>query len=156
MIEFYGNMSDRCKQYILKKESKVGLLSGFITAAIFSIPMIILTFTIHWIFILTLPVLAILAILASMPPNKKNYNLIIPTKIIVDINEKTIISTSEKFYIEKSISDIICINDMGEWYHIYFGEKIDRVGRFVCQKDLIHGCTLEEFENFFKQKIIRK
>ena len=111
MIEFYGNMSERCKQYILKKESKVGLLSGFITAAIFSIPMIILTFTIHWIFILTLPVLAILAILASMPPNKKNYNLIIPTKIIVDINEKTIISTSEKLELiyNSSVDDFITL-----------------------------------------------
>lgn len=156
MIEFSGCLSYKCQRYILRKESRVGLISGLIVALLFSIPSVILTVKVNFIFIICIPALLIFALLAGMPPNKKNYNAIMPSKIIIDLNVGTIISKSEKFYLEREISDMVSVNDMGDWYHIYFGNKIDRLGRFVCQKDLIQGCTLDEFEKIFDKKMVRK
>ena len=83
MIEFRGEMSGQCKQYILGRESKIGLIAGSITAAIFSVPMIILTFSIHWIFIISLPALIIMAVLSGKSPSKKSYDLIIPSSVVI-------------------------------------------------------------------------
>ena len=156
MIEFSGCLSYKCQKYILKKESKAALISGLITAFIFSIPAMILSIKVNSIFIICIPALLVFALLAGMPPNKKNYSTIMPSNIIIDMNSGTIISKSEKFYLERAIFDIVSVNDMGDWYHIYFGDKIDRLGRFVCQKDLMHGCTVDEFEKIFDKKIVRK
>ncbi len=156
MIEFFGNLSNECQKYILRKESRIGLIAGLIVAIIFSVPSIVLAIKVNFIFIICIPALVIFALLAGMPPNKKNYNTVMPSKIVINIDSGTITSKSEKFHLERAISDIISVNDMGEWYHIFFGDKIDRLGRFVCQKDLIHGCTLDEFEKIFDGKIIRK
>ena len=156
MIEFSGCLSYKCQKYILRKESRVGFIAGLITAIIFSIPTVLLAIKVHFIFIVGIPTLLSIAFLAGMPPSKKTYNTILPSKITIDPINGTIISESEKFYLKRSISDIVFIQDMGEWYHIYFGEKIDKLGRFVCQKDLIHGCTIGEFEKIFDKKIVRK
>ena len=153
MIEFYGNLSRRCQKYILHKESKVGFMGGLIAAGIFTIPAIVLTIKVNIAFILCVPALLLIAFLAGCPPTQKNYNMIMPSKIIIDIDNGTVISKSEKFYLEYSVEDIVSINDMGEFYHIFFGDKVDRLGRFVCQIDLIHGCTLDEFEKIFELQL---
>ena len=156
MIEFSGCLSHKCQKYILYKEAKIGLIAGITTASIFSIPAMILAIKVNFIFIICLPAFLIFGLLAGMPPNKKNYNFIMPSNIIINLNSGTIISKSEKFYLERAISEIVSVNDMGDWYHICFGDKIDRLGRFVCQKDLIRGCTVDEFEKIFVNKIVRK
>ena len=153
MIEFRGKISGECKKYLLRRESKIGLIAGSITAAIFSIPMIILTFIVHWIFIISIPALIIMAVLAGMPPNKNSYDLIIPSSVIINTKEGTIISQSNKFYHIQSIDKIKFIIDYGEWYHIFLNNKN---GRFICQKDLICCGSLEDFEHLFDGKIIKK
>ena len=152
MIEFRGELSGDCKKYVLHREAKIGLISGLITATIFSIPIIILTIKIHWMFVFFLPVLLLFALLAGMPPSEKSYTSIFPFEIIVDTERKTITSKSEKFCFEYTFSEIVKVVDMGEWYHIYLNNKN---GRFVCQKNLICTGTLEEFEELFIDKIIK-
>lgn len=156
MIEFSGSLSSKCKKYILRQESKVGLIAGGVIAAIFCAPAIILNVKIHISFLLSISILLLFALLAGMPPSKKNYSLIMPSKIVINFDTDTVISKSDRFCIEEAVSDIVLIADMGEWYHIYFGKKIDRLGRFVCQKDLIYGCTIEEFEEIFNKVIVKK
>lgn len=152
MIEFRGEISGHCKQYLLRRESKIGLIAGTITAALFSIPLIILTFMYDWIFIIPVPALIIMAVLAGLPPNKKSYDLIIPSSIVINPQDGTLISQSKKFYHTESIHDIKRIIDYGEWYHIFF---YDKNGRFVCQKNLICCGTVEEFERLFNGKIVK-
>ena len=63
---------------------------------------------------------------------------------------------NEDFCVTKNLSEVTVVYDMGEWYHIHFGCKYDRWARFICQKDLIQGATIEEFEKLFENKIVRK
>jgi len=153
MIVFEGQLSAECKRYVLKKESKLGLISGLITAGIFTVPAIILAVKVHWIFIICVPALLIFSLLTGMPPHQKNHSAIMPSRITININNGTITSESEKFHLEQTVSNVVTVKDMGEWYHIYFGEKVDRLGRFVCQKDLICVGTLNEFEKIFDGKL---
>ena len=155
MIEFCGELSKSCAEYVKKKESRVGTISGIIGSTIFSIPVIFLSVAVNWVFILCLPVLIMMAVLCGMPPSKKNYAMIMPSKIVIDEKQDVIISKSSKFHIEQTVSNVTKVADMGDWYHIYFNDKVDRLGRFVCQKDLICKGTIEDFENIFADTIER-
>ena len=130
MIQFCGQISGECKRYMLRRESRVGLIAGIITSFIFLIPVIIAIIQIHWICVLGIPVLVYFALAAGMPPSKKNHSLILPSEVTINLETETIISKSEKFFYEEYISDVVSVVDMGEWYHLYFGDKN---GRFVCK-----------------------
>ena len=153
MIEFRGEMSGRCKKYTLRRASRIGLIAGIISAIVFGIPLVVCIFTIHWVFVLSIPVLVMFALLAGMPPDKKNHCLIIPSSIIINPETNTLISKSNKFYDERSIDEITHIIDYGEWYNIFFRKRNEH---FVCQKDLIFKGSLEDFETLFEGKITKK
>ena len=59
---------------------------------------------------------------------------------------------NSQFYAESSIAEVVKVLDKGEWYHIYVESK---EGRFICQKDLLTNGSLDEFEEIFKDKIIK-
>lgn len=153
MIEFNGELSDVCKNYMLKKEVKGAFFVSLIVAIIFSIPVIIATILKHWIFILGIPFLILIIILASIPPSEKAYSLIMPTRI--SIKNEIIKSESERFCYTKSILNIKKVVDIGECYHIYFN-FLYKNPRFVCQKSLITKGTIEDFESLFEGKLERK
>lgn len=150
MVKFQGKLSGACKTYVLKREKKFALIGGIATSIIFVIPVIVAIFVIHWIFVLGIPVLILTALLAGITPNEKSYGLIMPSTVLIDC--ETIISKSDKFYLERSVSEVVKVLDMGEWYHIFFD---DREGKFVCQKSLLIEGSLDEFESIFKDKIIK-
>lgn len=156
MIEFYGTLSDECSKYVLRKSQKAAWFVGAIVATIFSVPTIILALKVDLIIIIFVPVYIIIALLNGVPVGKKDYNKVLPSKITIDLDSGIISSENEIFYFEKEISDIISVNDMGEWYHIYFGDRVDRIAKFVCQKDLLHGCTIEDFEKMFEDELVRE
>ena len=153
VIKFCGEISGKCKQYLLHRESKHGLIAGFITATIFSILAILLMISVHWVFVIFLPILIVMALLAGLPPNKNSYDLIMPSSVAIYFEKGILISQSNKFYHEQSIDEIKYIVDYGEWYHIFF---FNRNGRFICQKKLICQGTLEDFEQLFDGKIVKR
>ncbi len=55
----------------------------------------------------------------------------------------------------KNLSNVKKVVDMGEWYKIYFYFPY-KSNLFICQKDLLVKGTIEEFEELFSDKIIRK
>lgn len=151
MIEFNGTLSDKCKQYMLKKEIHK------LFAIIMSIPLfaliIFFSVTWHWSMLLALPCVVFYVILLCMPPRKSSYGLIFPSLIqIKDSGEMYV--TGEKFYCKQSISQVKLVEDHGEWYHIVFRYPYTNP-RFVCQKNLLTKGTIEEFERIFEGKIIR-
>lgn len=153
MIEFYGELSEQCKKYIINREKKVGTFAALIVSVIFSIPIIILSIIIDWIFLLAFFVLILIILLSWLQPTSKIYGKILPKR--VSIKNGIIESEGDDFdYVEK-LSSVKFVLDMGEWYHIYFKYKY-RNFRFICQKDLIKQGTLEEFEDLFVGKIIKK
>lgn len=153
MIEFNGELSEKCKNYILKRESMISLISVSIATSLFLIPVIIAIFMVHWIFVLGVLVLILIVILSAVRPPEKYYGKIIPKRIT--INDDDMESCGEEFSCLGLVSQVKKVVDMGEWYHIFFNYPY-RNPRFVCQKDLIKQGTLDEFEKIFEGKIIRK
>lgn len=155
MIEFSGDLSDKCKRYIQKSETKIATFSVLIVAIMFSIPLIIFTIIWDWIFVIGIPALALIVILVSNPKLNsplKALNLYLPKKIT--IKGDTISIESEKTSANRSIINVKKVIDEGEWFHIIFCFGHGG-GYFICQKNLIMKGTIEEFENLFKDKIIR-
>ena len=62
---------------------------------------------------------------------------------------------SENHYAVREIRDVKKVIDEGEWYQIifYFPYKL---AECICQKDLIVEGTIEEFEELFKDYIVRR
>lgn len=151
MIEFRGEISENCRRYIVKKESKNARIGMAIVAGVFCVPIVILAITWHWIIVMAIPVLILSVILAGIPPKKNNYSLIIPERIVID--NDVIVSESKKFRYDRMIYHVKKIVDMGDWYHIFFYYRY-RSPRFICEKDLITQGTIDEFEKIFQGKIV--
>ena len=151
MIVFEGQISGKCKEGVLRRGAKNSFIGGLITSILFAIPTIILALKIDWIILLFFLVLIPFPFLAAIPPKEKYYPTIFPSKVTIDTQTGEMTTQSSQFYAESSITDIVKVLDKGEWYLIYVKSKD---GRFICQKDLLTNGTLEEFEKFFKDKII--
>ena len=151
MIVFEGQISGKCKEGVLRRGTKNSFIGGLITSILFAIPTIILALKIDWIILLFFLVLIPFPFLAAIPPKEKYYPTIFPSKVPIDTQTGEMTTLSSQFYAESSITDVVKVLDKGEWYLIYLKSKD---GRFICQKDLLTNGTLDEFEKFFKDKII--
>ena len=151
MIEFRGQLTGKCKDYMLNREAKFSLIGGSIMAIIVGIFTVIAALLFHPIFFIGLIVVVIVPILSGLKPPRSSYGLILPSRITIENN--LIVCEGEKFFYEAEIEDIIKVVDFGEWYQMYL---TDKNGRFVCQKSLLVNGTLEEFEKLFDGKIERK
>ena len=151
MIVFEGQISGKCKEGVLRRGAKNSFIGGLITSILFAIPTIILALKIDLIILLFFLVLIPFPFLAAIPPKEKYYPMIFPSKVTIDTQTGEMTTQSSQFYAESSIIDVVKVLDKGEWYLIYLKSKD---GRFICQKDLLTSGTLDEFEKFFKDKII--
>ena len=153
MIEFRGELSDECKNYMLKKEFIIGLYASLIIIFIFSTPIIIAAIYFNNFMILMLLIGTILCGVLAPLNNKKNINSRVPTTVF--IKDEKIEAEGKDFYHYRKIEDVKKIIDMDEFYHIIFYLGHKSLG-FICQKDLIVQGTIEEFEQLFEGKIIKK
>ena len=153
MIEFYGDISNDCKRYIIKTGQRITFTVCLIIALIISIPVIILSINKSLVYSIILLALLIYVSCSLSIPKGKNLGYVIPQRIIIGTEE--IISEGKLFYRKKFLTSVKKVVDFGGWYHIYFKFPYMAVN-FVCQKDLIVKGTIEEFEEMFSNKIIRK
>lgn len=153
MIDFQGEVSGKCKDFLLQFESKVGKIGGFITAILFSIPTVILSLKVNLWFLLWIPIFIGIAFVAGLPPSKKSYGLILPCFVRIDTESGMVTSRGEKFCYNVPIREVRKVVDMGEWYQIYVQ---NRNGRFACQKSLISQGSIEEFEKIFADKLVKR
>ncbi len=153
MIEFKGELSGKCRKYMLDRQNKITIYAALFVALIFAIPTVIigifleplaLIFCVLYVFIIVYPLIF-----------KDKGNNVLPTRVYVDIENHEIVSESEHFCYGKNISLVEQVIDMGEWYRIVFCLNEGNV-RFVCQKSLLTQGTLEEFEALFEGKIVRQ
>lgn len=161
MIEFYGELSDDCKRFILKEQYKVNLLSAILTCLCISTPLIISVVIWNYLAMYFLPFVGIVVIFCTfiaiprINPQEKNVRASIPIRIT--IQEKTIerFGVGSHSHSIKNIDDIKNVIDMGAWYVIkfYFPNKD---GYFFCEKDLIAEGSIKEFEDLFSDKLVKK
>lgn len=154
MIEFNGNMSDACKQFMIKMDKRYIIIILLIASLFVIIPIII--FAVMWdglcaLFLIVFVVMFLFVIFYKYP--KEKYSFIIPDKIVID--KDIMYSESKDFYCSRDPFYIKIIIDYGEWYHIKFILPL-RSKNFVCEKALITQGTIEEFEKMFEGKIKRK
>lgn len=153
MLVFSGDLSQSCKKNVIKKQKILTSLVAFIISCIFSIPFIILIIKYNWIFIIAILAIFTLPIFQYFSFRGSVQDLILPNKII--INNEFIVSLGKNFHHERKIQHIKKIVDYGDWYQIFFKYPYKNQ-TYICQKDLIKKGTIEDFENLFKGKIVRK
>ena len=154
MIEFSGKITGECRKYRQKIESCVGFFVSLIISVCILIPIIFACIYIDWIFILVIIPLIIFVILATLVPLMKSGKDILPIR--VSIGEDNVIeSESAIFHDFVALKKVKKVIDMGQWYQIVLIFP-NKSARFVCQKDLLVKGTLKDFENIFKNKIVRR
>ncbi len=157
MITFEGKLSKKCTDYCVRIEKNIERLGVMLICAIFCFPAFIPAFTedsVYFLWAIGFPA-CVLAV-TFIPTPEKEKKLLTPAKVTIDVEYDEIFTENEDFCVTKNLSEVTVVYDMGEWYHIHFGCKYDRWARFICQKDLIQGATIEEFEKLFENKIVRK
>lgn len=153
MLKFFGNISEKNKNFIIKKEKLIFFYASIIPVIIgialtifvsIKIDLIWLVFLIPLLFFLSIPL---------FPLGEKTLDMIIPKKIIITNN--MIINEGNNFKSTRNVSDIKKIIDYGDYFQIYF-KWPKKTYKFLCQKNLIVEGTINDFEEKFKNKIIKK
>lgn len=157
MIEFYGELSDKCKIDNAKRHTKkAGLV--FLIATLFvagvTIPIGVLRDV--WIYSLVLIAFFVVFTIVAFIPSKRFLSYKIPSRLIVENDTISYLAIGAKnSLVSRPVSKVRKVIDMGDWYYIIF-KFGDITNSWVCQKNLIIKGTIEDFEKLFDEKIIRK
>jgi fumarate reductase subunit C len=160
MIEFSGEISDKCKSYLIKHNALVALWGTLIPAIFLSVCFIIGYVLIDefalWMFLLCEMFIVLVIVLAFLSPiiyRKKTFINMIPK--IIRVNEDGSIDAEiGTACIHKVIDDIKQIIDFGDWYYIVF--KFPKRVNLICQKDIMLAGNVNDFESIFSNKINRR
>ena len=158
MIEFYGILSAECKVERAKHIAKVNGRIFLITTIILSVPL--LFFGIRnglWYLSVVLMIIFLIMTIAAYQPEKRLFDLKIPCKVIIENNAIFVSSIGGKAesMSARPIKKVKEVIDRGNYYIIVF-KFGDITNSCFCQKNLIKKGTIEEFEQLFQGKIIRK
>lgn len=153
MIEFKGELSEPCKKFVLDNNSRVARICAIIVCAPLAALDIWWAVSNDLFYLIVLPALVMCVSLAGIKPKGKDYELIMTKRVTIDGN--CLESEGGQLTEARSIDQIKCVIDYGEWYKIIFRFP-NKSQRFICQKDLITQGTIEDFENLFADKIIRR
>ena len=161
MIEFSGEITEKAIKFLLKRIAILNFWTMTVCTIIAAIIMVILAKIYDlWIILLFLIAFVLGIILATMAPfieKKKVLKYLIPIKITIDL-EKGFVNAYKgeaNEYVERPLDKVKIIKDEGEFYYFLFKFPLKLEG-FLCQKSLIKGGTIEEFEELFKDKIIKR
>ena len=150
MIQFSGNISEKCKKYIHKKAMMKWLYFAMFTAILMGIPsiLVLLFWDIAFFVVFTALVIAYGRVLSFLTKNDQLPH-------IIEIENGEIYAEMSNGAATRNYDDIKKIVDYGEFYDIifYFPNKVLNC---ICQKDLIKEGTIEDFEELFKDYIVRK
>ena len=160
MIEFKGEVSKECNQWISNRMNRVIVFSWLFASTIVSVPILFACIYWSWIFVIFIIVfygfVLFLMLFMVLFPDKWKQT---PTIYMAVIKDSLIAKVkTEKGKIIKygnSIEYVKNVIDYGDWYHITFYVP-HRNPFFICQKDLISEGTIEEFEELFADKLVRK
>ena len=154
MIEFNGEVNGAGKKFLIKDQILSQLLANSIVSAILLTPTLIFggfNSKISYVVMIFCGIF----ILFSALPTKSVVSVILPQRIVVDLEERTIINQLKNREVFGMIDSVKLVEDYGEFYNIkfFFG---DRVPYCICQKSLLTSGTLEDFEALFDGKMIKK
>ncbi len=159
MIEFKGELTERCKKVFLKRHYKILFILCILACIIITTPLVIIGYYAEnygYVFY-TFAIIGIFCIMLNMipklNPQEKGFLKELPHHITI---ENDIISKESLVrYVERDIQNVKSVIDEGDWYLItfYFPYKL---AECICQKDLLVQGSIEEFEEIFQGLIVRK
>lgn len=150
MIRFYGEINKESQKFIAKKMLRLGLYAMIVLLIVVGFPSILAgVFFDIWFFTIFTGMGMLVALFLSYYTRKDYY----PNLITIDNNQ--ICAEIGKGMATRTFDDVKQIIDYGEFYDIifYFPNKVLNC---ICQKDLIQEGTIEDFEELFKDYIVRK
>ena len=155
MIEFHGLPSKEVRRNYYKYQTILALLLCSIIAIIVGVPIVIVAcYTEPIIALLAAPcLLSVVCCVFAFRFRKDVDDFTIPFDVC--IQQTTLTTEGKEFYQTRDMVDVKKVYDYGEYYFItfYFPAKSQQ---FICQKDLLVSGTIEEFEDLFAGKIVRK
>ena len=150
MIRFYGEINKESQKFIAKKMLRLGLYAMIVLLIVVGFPSILAgVFFDIWFFTIFTGMGMLVALFLSYYTRKDYY----PNLITIDNNQ--ICAELGKGMATRTFDDVKQIIDYGEFYDIifYFPNKVLNC---ICQKDLIQEGTIEDFEELYKDYIVRK
>lgn len=149
MITFKGDISESCKEFLKRQDLRGRWIIWSIIILILSAGIVFLAAIYDWIVLsfLFLPFLIVAGDYFSMPQNAK---LSYPKSITITNDEVWLECQSGT--ITRSLLDVKCVFDCGDWYYIQFYFPHHKY--FACQKNLLTEGTIEQFEELFKSNIV--
>lgn len=159
-IKFSGELSQESKNYILRQNHKVSIVIWLLMFVTMSTILLfigykakIIIFLIPFIVLLAIFVLIII-IFPNLDTPPKKMEQYYPINVNISEDEISFENISFDSYCCRKILDIKRILDCGNFYYIKFYFPYNH--NCVCQKNLISYGTIEEFEQIFEGKIVRK
>ena len=159
-IEFCGELSSESKKFLYHIEHKLGILVWSLVAISISVVLISIGFAINAVIylipfvVLIIIFLIIIVLFPKIEVSPKELEKYYPKYILIDNKEIKFEGQIEKSYCCKELADIKKIIDFGNFYYIKFYFPFNHY--CICQKNLITQGTIEEFEQLFKDEIVRK
>ena len=160
MIEFQGDIKESIKRKFFAWQERmltylfcsVYFIGGIPVATYFSAILhawYLLGIIAGFLFLLFFGCLA----LTKRKVPQKDFDKFFPT--LVRISSKGLALQGKEFDQTRDMADVKKVYDYGEYYFItfYFPAKSQQ---FICEKDLLVSGTIEEFEDLFAGKIVRK
>lgn len=155
MIEFDGYITGAAEKHFQKKAGDFAqktLIVGMVVAS----PIIILFSQImqSWLPIAAYGLFFACILLAlRIPKSKKERTAVIPKMVYTE--EEYIVCVADTYEEYRNMGDVKEVLDYGDFYELVF--PFGKVSNnFICQKELLTKGTLEEFEDLFIGKIVRK
>lgn len=154
MIEFNGYISGDAQKYFFRKSRMIASVV-FMTVGVLLLPAAIsFNKIIDGFNLLLLYICFFVFIFVGiwLPKTKKGKQKILPKKIAI-VGE-SVYCTADTYSESKYVEDVKCVKDHGSFYElVYPFGKISE--KYICQKDLLTVGSIEDFENLFKDKIVR-
>lgn len=164
MFIFRFKFQGYIKDYLIKKQKRGSILAALITALLFFIPAVIIGVMWYNNFIAVMISIGLTAFsflflicFSRWDSPLNGFYKSIPENIIIDSKQSIIETSGITEYCYKSVNfdEIKEILDLETFYEIKFYGHAGSMF-FICQKDLIVEGTIEEFEQLFEDKIVRK
>ena len=154
MIEFKGDLSKECRDYILNFHQLMSMIVVTFSVMPFIIADIVFSINKDLIFLIFMPIFVFI-IVGAYFVKPKGELLEKMMEYYVAIDTENVIYEGNGRYLEIKIDDVKKIIDYGNFYKIKF--YFPNTGRsLICQKSLITGGTIEDFEQLFGGLIVRK
>ena len=154
MIEFEGYLTGKAEKYFFKNSRKFGQRLILIAIVLLLPTMVFFSIIVRDAKFLTLyAIIAVILIIFTYVPKRKSVaKSLTPKRIFIE--DDCIVCVADQYTESRFIEDAKLVRDFDEFYEIVFpvGKLSDK---FICQKSLISGATLGDFESKFSCEIVK-